>query len=77
MTDLNGSDLPIVGQANVVIKAQLSDVPPNDDARCNMQDEANSTVDSYELAVPRSIRPLACAADRSPSLPTPMASWTM
>jgi hypothetical protein len=50
MTDLNGSDLPIVGQANVVINAQLSDVPPNDDAERKMQDEKNSTVDAYELA---------------------------
>lgn len=50
MTDLSGSDLPIVGQANVVINAQLSDVPPNDDPERSMKDEKNSTVDAYELA---------------------------
>lgn len=50
MTDLNGSDLPIVGQANVVINAQLSDVPPNDDPERSMKAETNSTVDAYELA---------------------------
>lgn len=50
MTDLSGSDLPIVGQANVVINAQLSDVPPSHDPDRSMKDEKNSTVDAYELA---------------------------